>query len=94
MPRHFRGKTGPARAKALAEHRAMTGGGMSPDLGLDSPISPDLGLAPPMSQDIGMGYAPGGMSDAMRRSVTEYAGGGRTGYADIGVYKKGGKVKK
>ena len=38
--------------------------------------------------------APGGMFDAMDRSITEYAGGGKVGYESIGGYKKGGKVKK
>ena len=38
--------------------------------------------------------APGGMYDAMNRNVTEYAGGGKTGYSKIGMYKKGGEVKK
>ena len=37
-------------------------------------------------------YAPGGAADAMNRNVTEYAGGGKTGYAKIGMYKEGGKV--
>ena len=32
--------------------------------------------------------------DGRQRSVKEYAGGGNTGYAQIGVYKEGGKVKK
>jgi hypothetical protein len=39
-------------------------------------------------------YAPGGSFDAMGRSVTEYAGGGKVGYDRIGMYKKGGKVEK
>ena len=38
--------------------------------------------------------APGGMYNAMDRSVQEYAGGGKVGYNKIGMYKKGGKVKK
>ena len=38
--------------------------------------------------------APGGMYDAMERNVTEYAGGGKTGYAKIGMYKEGDLVKK
>ena len=32
------------------------------------------------------------ISDSMNRNVTEYAGGGKTGYAKIGMYKEGGKV--
>ena len=32
--------------------------------------------------------------DAMERVQTEYAGGGKVGYSKIGMYKKGGKVKK
>jgi hypothetical protein len=38
-------------------------------------------------------YAPGGSVDAMNRNVTEYAGGGKTGYSKIGMYKEGGKIK-
>ena len=30
-------------------------------------------------------YAPGGQYDAMSRSVTDYAGGGKTGYNGIGA---------
>ena len=33
------------------------------------------------------------MSDGAKRSVTEYAGGGKVGYDSIGGYKEGGKVK-
>ena len=32
------------------------------------------------------------VSDAMNRNVTEYAGGGKTGYGKIGMYKEGDKV--
>ena len=32
------------------------------------------------------------MTNAMERNVTEYAGGGKTGYSKIGMYKEGGKV--
>ena len=32
------------------------------------------------------------MKNAMERSMTEYAGGGKTGYGKIGMYKDGGKV--
>ena len=43
-------------------------------------------------------YSPGGMTDGAARSVTEYAGGGKTGYSAIGaerpMYKIGGKVEK
>ena len=42
-------------------------------------------------------YAPGGSYDAMNRSVVDYAGGGNTGYNEIGrppmMYKEGGKVE-
>ena len=41
-------------------------------------------------------YAPGGTADAMDRNVTEYAGGGKTGYNAIGaekpMYQEGGEV--
>ena len=41
-------------------------------------------------------YAPGGTSDAMGRSITNYAGGGQTGYNAVGnvkpMYKEGGDV--
>ena len=33
------------------------------------------------------------VSDGAKRSVTEYAGGGKVGYDSIGGYKEGGKVK-
>ena len=33
------------------------------------------------------------MTNAMNRTVREYAGGGKVGYNTIGMYKKGGKVK-
>jgi hypothetical protein len=36
-------------------------------------------------------YAPGGEVDAMDRSQTTYAGGGKTGY-DVPQYKEGGKA--
>ena len=45
------------------------------------------------SPSLEIDYAPGGASDAMGRSTTMYAGGGKTGY-DVPQYKKGGKVKK
>ena len=32
------------------------------------------------------------ISDSMNRNVTEYAGGGKTGYSKIGMYEDGGKV--
>ena len=42
-------------------------------------------------------YSPGGMTDGAARSVTEYAGGGKTGYSAIGaerpMYKEGGSPK-
>ena len=31
--------------------------------------------------------------DGRQRSVQEYAGGGKTGYSQIGMYKEGGKVE-
>ena len=37
--------------------------------------------------------APGGSFNAMQRSQTMYAGGGKTGY-NVSQYKKGEKVKK
>ena len=41
-------------------------------------------------------YAPGGTSDGAMRSVTDYAGGGKTGYSTIGaekpMYKEGGET--
>ena len=37
-------------------------------------------------------YAPGGAIDAPGMRETNYAGGGKTGYSKIGVYKEGGKV--
>jgi len=45
------------------------------------------------SPNLEIDYAPGGTSDAMGRSQTMYAGGGKTGY-NVPQYKKGGKVKK
>ena len=39
-------------------------------------------------------YSPGGTYDGAMRSVTEYAGGGKTGYNKIGMYKEGGQVGK
>ena len=39
-------------------------------------------------------YAPGGEVDAPGMREQLYAGGGKTGYSKIGMYKKGGKVKK
>jgi hypothetical protein len=39
-------------------------------------------------------YAPGGQYDAPSMREQMYAGGGKTGYSEIGQYKKGGKVKK
>ena len=45
------------------------------------------------SPNLEIDYAPGGASDAMVRSATMYAGGGKTGY-NVPQYKKGGKVKK
>ena len=33
------------------------------------------------------------ISDSMNRNVTEYAGGGKTGYSKIGMYKEGDLVK-
>ena len=33
------------------------------------------------------------MTNAMERNVTEYAGGGKTGYGKIGMYKEGDLVK-
>ena len=39
-------------------------------------------------------YAPGGTQDASARNTTTYSGSGETGYNQIGMYKKGGKVKK
>ena len=48
--------------------------------------------------NLNVDYSPGGMTDGAARSVTEYAGGGKTGYSAIGaerpMYKEGGKVKK
>ena len=32
--------------------------------------------------------------NGLDRTETMYAGGGKTGYSKIGMYKKGGKVKK
>ena len=46
------------------------------------------------SDNLTVDYAPGGTSDGTMRSVTEYAGGGKTGYSKIGMYEKGGKVEK
>jgi hypothetical protein len=106
MPVHFKGLTGLAREKALAEHKAITGEEINPDLGATStinpnlgvepPINPNLGVEPPVRADAGINYAPGGTTDAMGRSVTNYAGGGLTGYNEIGaerpMYKKGGNV--
>ena len=37
-------------------------------------------------------YAPGGSQDAPSMREINYAGGGKTGYSKIGMYKKGGKV--
>ena len=34
------------------------------------------------------------MKNAMERSMTEYAGGGKTGYNKIGMYGHGGKTMK
>lgn len=39
-------------------------------------------------------YAPGGQYDAPSMREQMYAGGGKTGYSEIGMYKKGGKVGK
>jgi hypothetical protein len=39
-------------------------------------------------------YAPGGTQDAPSMREQMYAGGGKTGYNKIGMYKKGGEVKK
>ena len=39
-------------------------------------------------------YAPGGTNDASMMREQMYAGGGKVGYNKIGMYKKGGKVKK
>ena len=39
-------------------------------------------------------YAPGGEYDAPGMREQLYAGGGKTGYNKIGMYEKGGKVKK
>ena len=39
-------------------------------------------------------YAPGGEVDASEMREQLYAGGGKTGYSKIGMYKKCGKVKK
>jgi|TARA_R110002072_G_scaffold179040_2_gene334980 hypothetical protein len=38
-------------------------------------------------------YAQGGSQDAPSMREQMYAGGGKTGYNKIGMYKKGGKVK-
>ena len=38
-------------------------------------------------------YSPGGTFDGAQRSVTDYAGGGKTGYSKIGMYKEGGGTK-
>ena len=45
------------------------------------------------SPNLEIDYAPGGASNAMGRSQTMYAGGGKTGY-NVPQYKKGGKIKK
>ena len=37
-------------------------------------------------------YSPGGNYDAPSMREQMYAGGGKTGYNKIGMYKKGGKV--
>ena len=37
-------------------------------------------------------YAPAGEKDAPSMREQMYAGGGKTGYSKIGMYKKGGKV--
>ena len=37
-------------------------------------------------------YAPAGEKDAPSMREQMYAGGGKTGYSAIGMYKKGGKV--
>ena len=37
-------------------------------------------------------YAPGGIYDGGGRVKKEYAGGGKTGYAKIGMYQEGGEV--
>jgi len=37
-------------------------------------------------------YSPGGSYDAPSMREQMYAGGGKTGYSKIGMYKKGGKV--
>ena len=41
-----------------------------------------------------LSYAPNGKTDGAMRSQQMYAGGGKVGYNKIGMYKKGGKVKK
>jgi len=44
-----------------------------------------------------LSYAPNGKTDGATRSQQSYAGGGKTGYNQIGaqpMYKKGGEVKK
>ena len=40
-----------------------------------------------------LSYAPNGKTDGATRSQQIYAGGGQVGYEQIGMYKKGGKVK-
>ena len=39
-----------------------------------------------------LSYAPNGKTDGATRSQQMYAGGGKTGYNEIGIYKKGGRV--
>ena len=41
-----------------------------------------------------LSYAPGGKQNAQDMRQQMYAGGGKVGYNKIGMYKKGGKVKK
>ena len=41
-----------------------------------------------------LSYAPNGKTDGAMRQEKMYAGGGKTGYSSIGMYKKGGKVNK
>ena len=74
----------PEGIEAAKRESEVIGEGLSPDVGFESPIIPD----------VDMEFAPGGEFNAMDRSITEYAGGGKVGYESIGGYKKGGKVKK
>ena len=54
------------------------------------PYTPE-GMAAAKAESKNMGIP---VNDGAARSVQEYAGGGKTGYSQIGVYKEGGKTEK